>query len=263
MTTDDLPRISCVIPVYNGAAVLRRAVASVLAQGPHVELVLVDDGSRDASRELCAELARADRRVVAFPLPGNFGQGFARNIGVAIARARNVTFLDQDDEHLPGWYAEALEWLEAQPQLAGIKGEVELAEVPSGLEIGRDDPRWLPLVNSTIWNVVLRKAAYLALGGSPVSDALRTREGNEDITLMMALLEHFKVAKAGRAATRHYVKPGGATAYFLGRTRVVGESFEFLEQTETERGGELDRAQAEFKARAAQSLAALRRMLAP
>jgi glycosyltransferase involved in cell wall biosynthesis len=261
MATEELPRISCVIPVYNGAAVLRRAVESVLGQGPQVELVLVDDGSRDASPELCAGMARADARVVAFPLPGNFGQAFARNIGVAVARARYVTFLDQDDEHLPGWYTAALEWLEAEPQLAGIKGEIELAEVPRGLEIGRDDPRWPPLVNSPIWNVVLRKAAYLALGGSPVSGALRTREGNEDITVMMALLEHFKVAKTERAATRHYVRPGGATAYFLGRTRVVGASFEFLEETETERRGELDRAQVEFKASAAQNLAALRRML--
>ena len=96
------PDISCVIPVHNDKRRLPRAVASALGQGPAVQVVLVDDASTDGSRELAAEMARGDPRIVAFALPQNRGQGFARNLGVALTDALIVTFLDQDDEHAPG-----------------------------------------------------------------------------------------------------------------------------------------------------------------
>jgi len=104
----EAPAISCVMPVYNDRGRVPRAVASVLAQGVAVQVVLVDDCSTDGSRHLAMDLARSDSRIVAFPLPWNRGQGYARNIGVAVADASIVTFLDQDDEHVAGWYEHAL-----------------------------------------------------------------------------------------------------------------------------------------------------------
>ena len=95
--------ISCVIPVYNGKLRLERAIKSALAQRPDVQVVLVDDCSTDGSRELSLNMARDDQRIVALSLPVNRGQGYARNIGVAASHAPYVTFLDQDDEHAPGW----------------------------------------------------------------------------------------------------------------------------------------------------------------
>jgi glycosyltransferase involved in cell wall biosynthesis len=221
----------------------------------------VDDGSTDGSRELIAEMARADPRVVAFPLPWNRGQGTARNLGVALAAAPCVTFLDQDDEHAPGWYEHALGLLHAHSDLAAVKGDIELCEVPPGLSITRADPRWPAMVYSPMWNIVMRKVVYQALGGCPTGGAFRTREGLEDVPLVAALTGHFKVAQSERVATRHYVNPEGATAYFLRRTRVVGAKFEFIERTAGESSGSLEQAVREYQAGVARDLQALRELL--
>lgn len=253
------PAISCVIPVYNGKRDLERAVGSVLRQRADVQVILVDDASTDGSRELILEMARRESRVVAIPLAQNRGQGYARNIGVAAAEARTITFLDQDDEHLPGWYDYALGALESHPQYAGVRGELELADVPPELAIGRGDPRWPAIVNSPIWNVVMRKSVYQALGGSPSGPAFRTREGNEDWVVTETLKRHFTLANTDFVAVRHYVQPNGATAYFLRRTRVTPDGrFEFIETTAVEQDGALRDALAEYQRRAAENIAALR-----
>jgi hypothetical protein len=111
--------------------------------------------------------------------------------------------------------------------------------------------------------MVMRKVVYHALGGSPTAATFRTREGAEDIAVVVALKQYFKVAKTECVATRHYVKAGGATAYFLRRTRLVGNSFEFTELTTGERTGALDKALAEFHAQAAANVEALRGQLKP
>ena len=252
------PGISCVIPVYNGKRDLERAVSSALRQRSDAQVVLVDDASTDGSRELTMEMAQREARVVAIPLSVNRGQGHARNIGVAAAEAPYIAFLDQDDEHLPGWYDYAIDALESHPQYAGVRGELELAAVPPELAIGRGDPRWPAIVNSPIWNVVVRKAVYQALGGSPSGPAFRTREGNEDWVVTETLKRHFTLAKTDFAAVRHYVQPNGATAYFLRRTRVTPDGrFEFTEATPTEKDGALREALEEYQRRAAQNMAAL------
>lgn len=259
----EAPAISCVIPVYNDKLRLPRAVASVLQQGAAVQVVLVDDGSTDGSRELIADMARADARIVSFALPWNRGQGNARNLGVALADAPCVTFLDQDDEHAPGWYEHALGLLRAHADLAGVKGDIELCEVPPGLAITRADPRWAAMVFSPMWNIVMRKVVYQALGGCPTGSAFRSREGLEDVPLVSALTRHFKVAQSERVATRHYVNAEGATAYYLRRTRVVGSRIEFLERTAGESSGALQQAVDAYHAGVARNLQALRELLPP
>jgi glycosyltransferase involved in cell wall biosynthesis len=253
------PAISCIVPVFNGKRDLQRAVDSALAQRPDAQVVLVDDCSTDGSREWVLELARREPRVIALALPVNRGQGYARNIGVAAAQAQTIAFLDQDDEHVPGWYDHALEVLDAYPQYVAVRGEVELMELPPDLRIDRSDPRWPAIVNSPIWNVVMRKVVYQGIGGSPTGQAFRTREGNEDWVVTETLKRHFSVAKSERPAVRHYVKPGGATAYFLRRTRVSGGSFEFIERTAAEEQGMLQEALAQYQSLAAANMNVLRR----
>lgn len=257
------PAISCIIPVHNDKIRLPRAVRSALQQRSDVQVILVDDCSTDGSRELALDMARADERIYALPLPTNRGQGFARNVGVAAAQTPYVTFLDQDDEHATGWYDHALAVLEEHPPFAAVRGEIELCEVPGDLTIGRDDPRWAAMVGSPIWNVVMRRTVFQAIGGCPVAPAYRTREGAEDVTVCMALRQYFSVAKTEFVATRHYVGQSGATAYFLRRTRVVDGRVEFLESTEAERSGTLESANLEYQRGAAANVAILRALLAP
>ncbi len=257
------PLISCVIPVYNGIRDLTRAVSSALAQCPGVQVIVVDDSSTDGSTELVAKLAREDSRVSGLLLPSNRGQGYARNVGVAAAQARYVTFLDQDDEHLPGWYDYALNALDNNRGVAAVKGDIELVGIPADASVTRGDPRWRAMVNSVLWNVVMHKAIYAALGGCPTSAEYRSREGNEDIAFMLGLVQHCQLATTSYLAARHYVRPNGATAFYLRRTRVVDNRAEFVEITETERKASVAGTQNDFQNRATANLALLRDLLRP
>ncbi|HEX7972169.1 MAG TPA: glycosyltransferase family A protein [Thiobacillus sp.] len=92
------PRFSVVIPAYNAAATLARAIESVRAQSwPAHEIIVVDDGSTDAT----AEVARRFGDAVRLIRQQNSGVSVARNAGAAAATGDWLAFLDADD-----WYAE-------------------------------------------------------------------------------------------------------------------------------------------------------------
>ena len=89
--------ISIIVPVYNTGAYLRRCVQSVLRQTyPHMELLLIDDGSQDGSAAICEELCRGDMRVRFLPR-AHAGVSAARNIGIDESRGSYLFFLDSDD----------------------------------------------------------------------------------------------------------------------------------------------------------------------
>jgi hypothetical protein len=97
---DPRPLVSVVIPVYNRAHLLGRAIQSVRAQTfRDLELVVVDDGSTDGSAG--AVPSNEDSRIRVIRLPTNRGVSRARNIGIQAARGRLLAFLDSDDEWLP------------------------------------------------------------------------------------------------------------------------------------------------------------------
>ncbi len=98
------PRISVIIPFYNRASTLLDAVRSVLAQTySSFELLLVDDGSTDASFSLVNALN--DERIRIIRHDQNMGAAAARNTGIRAAQAPLVAFLDSDDI----WHADKLE----------------------------------------------------------------------------------------------------------------------------------------------------------
>jgi glycosyltransferase involved in cell wall biosynthesis len=100
------PRVSVVIPTYNRADVVGRAILSVLAQTEEdLELLVVDDGSTDTTRDVI--LGFDDERVEY--LSGNHeGAAAARNAGARSATATWLTFLDSDDTAAPDWLASLL-----------------------------------------------------------------------------------------------------------------------------------------------------------
>jgi glycosyltransferase involved in cell wall biosynthesis len=101
------PRVSAVIPSHNRAALVPRAITSVLHQTfRNLELIVVDDGSTDATTAAVARFD--DPRVRYIRLPKNNGQWYAENVGIAQARGEWVAFLDDDDEWLPEKLAKLL-----------------------------------------------------------------------------------------------------------------------------------------------------------
>lgn len=89
--------VSIIVPVYNAALYLGQCVDSLLSQTySDVEVLLIDDGSTDGSRELCDSLASSDRRVrVAHQ--ANEGVSSARNKGMGLASGDYIMFVDADD----------------------------------------------------------------------------------------------------------------------------------------------------------------------
>lgn len=97
------PLVSVYLPTRNRAALLPRAVDSVLRQDhTNLELLIVDDASTDATPDLLARLAAADPRVQVFRQKRPSGAPAARNVAIRAASGRYVTGLDDDDEFLPG-----------------------------------------------------------------------------------------------------------------------------------------------------------------
>jgi len=111
-----VPRVSVVLPVYNGERTLARTVASVLAQTfTDFELLVVDDGSTDGSRAVLAGFDDPRLRVLGF---ANAGHSASRNRGIRAARAPLVAFIDADDLWLPGKLERQVAALEARPAAA-------------------------------------------------------------------------------------------------------------------------------------------------
>lgn len=91
------PKVSIIVPVYNAEENLRRCIESVLKQDFNdLELILVDDGSRDFSGSICDEYAAKDERIRVIHKE-NTGVSDSRNLAVSLAKGEYVQFIDSDD----------------------------------------------------------------------------------------------------------------------------------------------------------------------
>ena len=110
-------KLSVIIPVYNVEKYLDRCVLSALSLSCDKEIILVDDGSTDASGELCDVWAKKDRRVRVIHRK-NAGLSAARNVGISAATGDYILLLDADD---------LLDPVETDRLLSSIDPEAELA----------------------------------------------------------------------------------------------------------------------------------------
>lgn len=93
--------VSVIIPAYNAEEYIKRAICSVLNQTyTNYEIIVVNDGSTDLTREIIEEIAKNDNRVRVINTE-NGGVSRARNIGIEAAKGEFISFLDADDELFP------------------------------------------------------------------------------------------------------------------------------------------------------------------
>lgn len=171
MTT---PLVTVLIPAYNAAGTIRRAVDSALAQTFHdYEILIVDDGSRDATAEIVAAYESPQIRLLR--LARNHGEGGVLNEGIAVAKGELIAFLDADDEWLPTKLAKQIKVLQANPNAVMVtcacryydgQGNIlrEWGMPPAGL---RKSEVWRLMMAATFIAkpcVVARKAALRAVG---------------------------------------------------------------------------------------------------
>ncbi len=118
MNTQAEPRqVAVIIPTYNSAAYLARAIKSVLTQTYcHYQIVVVDDGSTDDTQVV---LKSFEGQIVSLYQP-NSGQACARNRGIRSSQSRYIAFLDADDEWVPRKLEKQIAFLEDNPDFAMV-----------------------------------------------------------------------------------------------------------------------------------------------
>jgi hypothetical protein len=189
--------VSVLMPVRDGARFLRTAIDSVLAQTlKDFELLVIDDGSRDATPAILAEATRSDARVrVITQAPS--GLVVALNRGIAEARAPLVARLDADDIAGPARLARQIETMRREPDL-GLLGSYAEEIDADGRALGARKPpvshealvaalaRGNPFIHST---VMFRAGLVRALGGFRAA-----LEAAEDYDLWLRIAEQARVA---------------------------------------------------------------------
>lgn len=91
------PKVSIIVPVYNVENYLEKCINSLRNQTlEDIEIILVDDSSKDSSLEICKKMAEEDSRIKVIHKV-NEGAGMARNAGLAVARGEYIGFIDSDD----------------------------------------------------------------------------------------------------------------------------------------------------------------------
>ncbi|MCB9851174.1 MAG: glycosyltransferase [Phycisphaerales bacterium] len=124
------PRISVVLPAYNSAETLGRAIDSVITQTfTDWELIVVDDGSMDATPLIAADYAAHLGERMRHVRTENRGPGAARNTGIDLARGEFVAFLDADDEFLPDKFSKLIAMCNRRPELGLVFSDYAYVDV--------------------------------------------------------------------------------------------------------------------------------------
>lgn len=213
-------RVSAIIPVYNRASVLHDAVESLVAtRYPNLEIVIVDDGSRDQSAVHARHLAEQHPslvRVAEHPDGRNHGPGASRNLGVRLATGEYVCFLDSDDYVLSHRFDVAVRLLDADETIDAVCEPCAVEDESGAVaaRISRRSPVMTRMLGPGVrWNtnsIVMRKRSFLRVGG--FSESLRTCE---DLVLWMKLALAGKMVEGSRREVAIYRVHGDNSGIIL------------------------------------------------
>ena len=208
-----MPSVSVVVPAFNAERTVPDALRSVLAQTfTDVEVIVIDDGSRDGTLAVVGEIADPRLRVASFP---NGGVATARNHGIPLARGELVAFIDADDRWTPDKLEAQVAALARCPAAgAAYSWTVNVDE--AGRERSRQRPvffegdvlRELLVENFTCSgsNILVRRAAFESVGDFDTSLGV-----SEDWELCVRLAARWPFALVPRYQVLYRQMPGSVS----------------------------------------------------
>lgn len=189
-----MPRVSVIIPCYNREKYIAQTVDSVFEQSyPDIELIVVDDGCTDGSRDVLESYSKR-LRILEHPGRVNRGQSAAINLGLAVATGEYIAVLDSDDLFSPDKIKIQTEYLNSNPTVGFVyangmiiddSGRQEYLIFPPGhLPPDGPEPVLLNCFISLPSNALVRRVLYEKAGGFDVS--LRAAQDHD---MLLRLLE--------------------------------------------------------------------------
>ena len=191
------PRVSVVLPVYNGAAYLEEAIQSILTQSfEDFELIVINDGSTDSTESILNALVDPRVRVIH---QKNQGLALTLNHGIALARGEYIARQEADDISLPERFALQVAYLDQHPDCALLGSWSTIWEDRQATKRGHQHPSengelQIRLLFDSFFvhsSVMLRRSALQTSG---VYSTDPERNPPEDFDLWLRIARHFKVA---------------------------------------------------------------------
>ena len=129
------PMVSVVIPCYNAEKYIASTLHSVMKQSySALEIIVIDDGSKDTSAEIVTEIARVDNRIRLY-YKANSGVADSRNVGIRSANGDYIAFLDADDLFEPEDVAKKVAYLQQHPAAGLVHSAEERFQSDTGKSV--------------------------------------------------------------------------------------------------------------------------------
>jgi glycosyltransferase involved in cell wall biosynthesis len=153
----DRPLVSVIIPIYNRADVLGETIESVFAQTyPNIELICVDDGSKDDTQSVLARYA--DRLINV--RQSNQGLAAARNNGFARAKGKYIAWLDHDDVWLPEKLSLQISFMEANPDVVLTATDFSAFDAEGYFEPSHAASYYAAIARDGLGNIFTERVAF-------------------------------------------------------------------------------------------------------
>ena len=147
--------VSVIIPAFNAAATVERALDSVRAQrGVVMEVIVINDGSSDNTAAVVAAAIVPGERMVLLNMPKNSGVSAARNAGLRVAQGKYVAFLDADDIWLPGKLRKQVDAIQADPAITLVSCNSQMT-APDGRPLKEGHVNRPPVAGADAWKTLL------------------------------------------------------------------------------------------------------------
>lgn len=212
ISTEKIPDVSVVMPVFNGAEYIREAIESLLGQTmTNFELIVVNDGSTDDSAAIVASYN--DPRIRLIDRAVNLGLTITRNEGVSAARGEFIAMLDCDDVALPARLEKQLAYMQHHPECGLLGSWFYLIDQNGQVEREQRvvfESAQIP-VNLLFHNVFGQSTVMLRRSLLPEGPYREEFPPAEDYDLWVRLADRHSVANLPETLVKYRIHPGGVS----------------------------------------------------